>query len=80
VQLVYRYVSGNVMAEAGDQLKVWEITREYTAQLCERMGPDARAGLAHFSSRLYFAYEYGSQNTVQLMTPDDSQYGPCKPI
>ena len=35
-------ISGNVMAEAGDQLKVWELTREYTAQLCERMGPDAR--------------------------------------
>ena len=32
-------ISGNVMAEAGDQLKVWEITREYAAQLCERMGP-----------------------------------------
>lgn len=35
-------ISGNVMAEAGDQLKVWEITREYAAQLCERMGPDAK--------------------------------------
>lgn len=35
-------ISGNVMAEAGDQLKVWEITREYTRALCERLGPDAR--------------------------------------
>ena len=35
-------ISGNVMAEAGDQLKVWEITREYAAQLCERMGPDSK--------------------------------------
>jgi len=35
-------ISGNVMAEAGDQLKVWEITREYTAQLCKRMGPDVK--------------------------------------
>lgn len=35
-------ISGNVMAEAGDQLKVWEITREYVAQLCTKLGPDAR--------------------------------------
>ena len=35
-------ISGNVMAEAGDQLKVWEITREYVSQLCQRVGPDQR--------------------------------------
>ena len=35
-------ISGNVMAEAGDQLKVWEITREYVTQLVERVGPDER--------------------------------------
>lgn len=35
-------ISGNVMAEAGDQLKVWEITREYVEQLCTKMGPDNR--------------------------------------
>ena len=35
-------ISGNVMAEAGDQLKVWEITREYVTQLAEQLGPDER--------------------------------------
>jgi hypothetical protein len=35
-------ISGNVMAEAGDQLKVWEITREYVTQLADRVGPDRR--------------------------------------
>ena len=35
-------ISGNVMAEAGDQLKVWEITREYVAQLCDAVGGDVR--------------------------------------
>ena len=39
-------ISGNVMAEAGDQLKVWEIT-EYVSQLCpaRRSRPARQGGL-----------------------------------
>ena len=36
-------ISGNVMAEARIT-KVWEITREYVSQLCQRVGPDQRQG------------------------------------
>ena len=74
-------ISGNVMAEAGDQLKVWEITREYVEQLSEKMGagetvkavfPDAGCAALLKARWPEASFSFASTNDRVLWTEGDS--------
>lgn len=64
-------MSGNVMSEAGDQLKVWEISREFLTRLKAESGREVRAVFPDAGAAAMLRARWGVDCGFDLASADD---------